>query len=39
MTNRIYSWRGAEPAYLLNFKEVYPQAVTLIHGAELSLFT
>jgi DNA helicase-2/ATP-dependent DNA helicase PcrA len=25
----IYSWRGAEPAYLLNFKEVYPQAVTL----------
>lgn len=25
----IYSWRGAEPSYLLNFKEVYPQAVTL----------
>ncbi|QGQ99025.1 ATP-dependent helicase [Paenibacillus psychroresistens] len=25
----IYSWRGAEPAYLLNFKDVYPQAVTL----------
>lgn len=25
----IYSWRGAEPAYLLNFKDVYPSAVTL----------
>ncbi|MBO9597453.1 MAG: ATP-dependent helicase [Cohnella sp.] len=25
----IYGWRGAEPAYLLNFKEVYPNAVTL----------
>ncbi|NHN29067.1 ATP-dependent helicase [Paenibacillus agricola] len=25
----IYSWRGAEPSYLLNFKEAYPQAVTL----------
>lgn len=25
----IYSWRGAEPSYLLNFKEVYPNAVTL----------
>lgn len=25
----IYSWRGAEPSYLLNFKEVYPDAVTL----------
>ncbi|MHC0039481.1 ATP-dependent helicase [Pseudoneobacillus sp. C159] len=25
----IYSWRGAEPSYLLNFKQVYPQAVTL----------
>lgn len=22
----IYSWRGAEPAYLLNFKQVYPDA-------------
>lgn len=25
----IYSWRGAEPSYLLNFKQVYPQAATL----------
>ncbi|MFC5529762.1 ATP-dependent helicase [Cohnella yongneupensis] len=25
----IYSWRGAEPAYLLNFKDAYPKAVTL----------
>ncbi|GIP34895.1 ATP-dependent helicase [Paenibacillus sp. J2TS4] len=25
----IYSWRGAEPSYLLDFKQVYPQAVTL----------
>ncbi len=25
----IYSWRGAEPAYLLDFKEVYPEAVIL----------
>jgi DNA helicase II / ATP-dependent DNA helicase PcrA len=25
----IYSWRGAEPSYLLNFKQVYPDAVTL----------
>ncbi len=25
----IYSWRGAEPNYLLSFKKVYPQAVTL----------
>lgn len=25
----IYSWRGAEPSYLLNFKEAYPKAVTL----------
>lgn len=25
----IYSWRGAEPSYLLNFKEVYPEAATL----------
>lgn len=25
----IYSWRGAEPTYLLEFKEVYPEAVTL----------
>ncbi len=25
----IYSWRGAEPAYLLNFKQVYPDAATL----------
>lgn len=22
----IYSWRGAEPSYLLNFKQVYPDA-------------
>lgn len=22
----IYSWRGAEPSYLLNFKQVYPNA-------------
>lgn len=25
----IYSWRGAEPSYLLQFKKVYPKAVTL----------
>lgn len=25
----IYSWRGAEPSYLLNFKQVYPNAVIL----------
>ncbi|MFD0958239.1 ATP-dependent helicase [Paenibacillus chungangensis] len=25
----IYSWRGAEPSYLLEFKSVYPDAVTL----------
>ena len=25
----IYSWRGAEPSYLLNFKDVYPNAVIL----------
>lgn len=25
----IYGWRGAEPAYLLNFKEAYPNAATL----------
>ncbi|MBP1995070.1 ATP-dependent helicase [Paenibacillus eucommiae] len=25
----IYSWRGAEPAYLLDFRKVYPDAVTL----------
>jgi DNA helicase II / ATP-dependent DNA helicase PcrA len=25
----IYSWRGAEPSYLLDFKETYPAAVTL----------
>ncbi|WP_134702943.1 ATP-dependent helicase [Ammoniphilus sp. YIM 78166] len=25
----IYSWRGAEPSYLLNFKKVYPNAVVL----------
>lgn len=25
----IYSWRGAEPSYLLRFKDVYPEAVTL----------
>lgn len=25
----IYSWRGAEPSYLLNFKDVYPNAVVL----------
>ncbi|HZG86234.1 ATP-dependent helicase [Paenibacillus sp.] len=26
----IYSWRGAEPSYLLNFKQVYPNATTLL---------
>ncbi|MDF2658715.1 MAG: ATP-dependent helicase [Paenibacillus sp.] len=26
----IYSWRGAEPSYLLQFKRVYPKAVTLL---------
>ena len=25
----IYSWRGAEPSYLLNFKQIYPNAVVL----------
>ena len=25
----IYGWRGAEPSYLLNFKEVYPNAAIL----------
>ncbi|MBW7455866.1 ATP-dependent helicase, partial [Paenibacillus sepulcri] len=25
----IYSWRGAEPSYLLHFKDVYPNAVIL----------
>lgn len=25
----LYSWRGADPAYLLNFKEAYPQAEIL----------
>lgn len=25
----IYSWRGAEPSYLLNFKQVYPNAIIL----------
>ncbi|WP_061565078.1 ATP-dependent helicase [Heyndrickxia coagulans] len=25
----IYSWRGAEPSYLLNFKKVYPDAKIL----------
>ncbi|CAG7640277.1 ATP-dependent DNA helicase PcrA [Paenibacillus solanacearum] len=25
----IYGWRGAEPSYLLNFKEVYPDAAIL----------
>ncbi|WP_274362942.1 ATP-dependent helicase [Paenibacillus thermotolerans] len=25
----LYSWSGAEPSYLLNFKTVYPNAVTL----------
>lgn len=25
----IYSWRGAEPSYLLNFKETYPKAAIL----------
>lgn len=25
----IYSWRGAEPSYLLNFKKVYPNAALL----------
>ncbi|MDN4095619.1 MULTISPECIES: ATP-dependent helicase [Brevibacillus] len=25
----IYSWRGAEPSYLLNFKDVYPDSLTL----------
>lgn len=25
----IYSWRGAEPSYLLNFKQVYPSGVIL----------
>ena len=26
----IYSWRGAEPDYLLNFREVYPEAHILL---------
>lgn len=25
----LYSWRGADPAYLLNFKQVYPEAAIL----------
>ncbi|AFH63683.1 ATP-dependent helicase [Paenibacillus caseinilyticus] len=25
----IYSWRGADPSYLLNFKDAYPAALTL----------
>lgn len=25
----IYSWRGAEPSYLLDFKKAYPRAATL----------
>lgn len=25
----LYSWRGAEPAYLLNFKQAYPSALIL----------
>jgi DNA helicase-2/ATP-dependent DNA helicase PcrA len=25
----IYTWRGADPAYLLNFKQVYPEAKLL----------
>lgn len=25
----IYSWRGAEPSYLLNFRQVYPDALIL----------
>ena len=25
----IYSWRGAEPSYLLDFKKVYPEATVL----------
>lgn len=25
----IYSWRGAEPSYLFNFKKVYPNAIIL----------
>ena len=25
----IYSWRGAEPAYLMEFKKVYPEASVL----------
>ncbi len=25
----IYSWRGADPSYLLDFRRVYPEAVTL----------
>ncbi|TVY09407.1 ATP-dependent helicase [Paenibacillus cremeus] len=25
----IYAWRGAEPSYLLNFREAYPKAVIL----------
>ncbi|MGM7637042.1 ATP-dependent helicase [Bacillus sp. Hm123] len=25
----IYSWRGAEPSYLLNFRQVYPSATVL----------
>lgn len=25
----LYSWRGAEPAYLLNFKQMYPEAEIL----------
>lgn len=26
----VYSWRGADPSYLLNLKRVYPNAVTLL---------
>ena len=26
----IYSWRGAEPSYLLNFKGIYPNALILL---------
>ena len=26
----IYSWRGAEPDYLLNFKKIYPEALVLL---------
>ena len=26
----IYSWRGAEPDYLLNFQKIYPEAHVLL---------